>query len=734
MPLSVQTSSGSASAVPFRMRSDLHVQRRASGWLIKDPIALRYYHLSEEEYFLLHELDGHQSLDEIRDQFEQEFSPRRVQYFQLQSHLSYLHENNLIVADLPGHSERLISLGRRRRRRQIMAALTNVLAIRFRGVDPEGFLGWLYPRVRWAFTFPFLTAGMLLIGAAVLLIAVQFSTLQQRLPNFHEFFSLTNLVTILLVIGATKVIHELAHALTARHFGCECHEIGLMLLVFTPCLYCNVSDAWTLPGKWQRIAISAAGMYVEMVLAAVCTFVWWFSEPGLLNTLCLNQMFVSSIATILFNGNPLLRYDGYYILSDLVDEPNLQKESQNVVREKLMRHVLGVEGLIVKLRSSRRVAWLATYAVAAATCRLVFVGLILCFYLKLLEPYRLKLIAQMLGVVVVTGVIVVPAWRNGRQIHDLASTGQVRWMRVLVQMGVLLTVLAAAVFIPLPHRVAATSVLQPKDAAGVYVPVAGTLVSTTAAGTVVETGATLAVLENVELKAELEQVKGRLNEQRVLLENLRRRRFAEPAVELRIPAAAERLNDLESQYAQLSGDFERLTIKAPIGGTVLPPPQQEAETSSSELPTWVGTPLEERNLGTYLERGTMLCSMGESAKMEAWLHVEQNDVEFIAVGQAVVLYVGNTGRILTGTINEIAAENVETLPRRLARQIELPVQAGDAAAARPASAIYLARVDLDQPVRDLALGTTGKGAISVAPSSLFARIRRFLQQTFRFEL
>jgi putative peptide zinc metalloprotease protein len=716
------------------MRSDLHVQRRASGWLIKDPIALRYYHLSDEEYFLLHELDGHQSLDEIRDKFEQEFAPRRVQFVQLQSHLSYLHENNLVVADLPGHSERLIALGRRRRRRQIMAALTNVLAIRFRGVDPERFLGWLYPRVRWTFTIPCLTVGTFLIGAAVLLIAVQFSTLQRRLPDFHEFFSLMNLVTILLVVGATKVLHELAHAVTAQHYGCECHEIGLMLLVFMPCLYCNVSDAWTLPGKWQRIAISAAGMYVELVLAAVCTFIWWFSEPGLLNTLCLNQMFVSSVATLLFNGNPLLRYDGYYILSDLVDEPNLQKESQDVVREKFLRDVLGVEGLIVKVRSSRRVAWLATYAVAAAACRLVFVGLILCFYLKLLEPYRLKLIAQMLGVVVLTGVIVVPAWRNGRHVQDLASTGQVRWLRVLVQMGVLLAVLAAVFFIPFPHRVAARVVLQPKDAASVYVSVAGRLVSTTAAGTVVEPGATLAVLENVELKTELEQVKGQLSEQRVLLENLRRRRFAEPEVELRMPATAERLKDLESQYAQLNADFARLTIKVPIGGTVLPPPQQEAEASSTQLPTWVGTPLEERNLGMYLERGTPLCSIGEPTKMEAWLHVEQNDVEFVAVGQPVVLYVGNSGRILTGKVNEIAAENVETLPRRLARQVETPVRAGSDDSARPASAIYLARVNLDQPVRDLALGTTGKGAISVAPSSLGTRIQRFLQQTFRFEL
>ena len=96
-----------------------------------------------------------------------------------------------------------------------------------------------------------------------------------------------------------------------------------MLLVFTPCLYCNVSDSWMLASKWQRIAIAAAGMYVELILATSRTFLWWFSEPGLFNSLCLNTMLVCSVGTLLFNGNPLLRYDGYYILSDLVEVPNL---------------------------------------------------------------------------------------------------------------------------------------------------------------------------------------------------------------------------------------------------------------------------------------------------------------------------------------------------------------------------------------------------------------------------
>ncbi len=738
MPLSAHSSARAGLAIPFRMRADLYVQCRDSPtciyWLVKDPVSLRYFHLSDEEYFLLRQLDGRQSLDEVRDKFNQAFSPRRVQNSQLHSYLSFLHDNSLIVADLPGHSDRLLAIGRQRRRQQIASALMNVLAIRFRGVDPERFLGWLYPKVRWAFTATSVIASFLLIAAAVLLVAVQFSTLQKRLPDFHEFFSLANMATILLVVGATKVLHELAHALTARHYGCECHEIGLMLLVFSPCLYCNVSDAWTLPGKWQRIAISAAGMYVELVLASVCTFLWWFSEPGWLNTLCLNQMFVSSVATLVFNANPLLRYDGYYILSDLVDVPNLQKESQDVVRERFFQDVLGVQPLSVKLRSTRRTAWLAAYAVASVACRLILVCLILWFYLKLFEPYQLKLLVQMLAVVVLSGVFAVPIWRNSRTMHDLASTGQVRWSRVFLQSGALVGVMAFVLFVPFPDRVAARAVLQTSDAASVYVVVPGTLVSTTAPGSTVEPGQTLAMLANIDLHVQLEEVKGRLDGQRVLLENLEHRRFAEPDVEIRMPAAAEELKDLESQYAQLKADFARLTIAAPIGGVVLPPPQKNPRTATNELPSWIGTPLQDENVGTYLERGTLLCSIGEPARMEAWFHVDQDDVELIAVGQEVTLYIGSTGNRLTGSVREIAEQNVQTVPRRLARHLKVPVQAGDDDSARPASALYLARVELDQAVDDLVSGTTGRGAITVAPSSLAFRIRRYLQRTLRFEL
>ena len=123
----------------------------------------------------------------------------------------------------------------------------------------------------------------LLALSALTLVIVQFDEFHAKLPTFHQFFTVSNAFWLMVVLGVTKVIHEFGHGLTCKHFGGECHELGIMFLVLTPCLYCNVSDSWMLPNKWQRAAIGAAGMYVEIVIASMATFVWWFTQAGLLH-------------------------------------------------------------------------------------------------------------------------------------------------------------------------------------------------------------------------------------------------------------------------------------------------------------------------------------------------------------------------------------------------------------------------------------------------------------------
>ncbi len=159
---------------------------------------------------------------------------------------------------------------RRKKRKELLAGFSNILALRFKGIDPERLLNWLYPKVRWFYSLPARLVCLALALSALLLVMVQFDTFHNKLPTFHQFFEAKNWVYLGVTLAITKVIHEFGHGLTCKHFGGECHEMGVMFLVLTPCLYCNVSDSWMLPNKWHRAWIGAAGMYVEIVIASIC--------------------------------------------------------------------------------------------------------------------------------------------------------------------------------------------------------------------------------------------------------------------------------------------------------------------------------------------------------------------------------------------------------------------------------------------------------------------------------
>jgi putative peptide zinc metalloprotease protein len=143
-----------------------------------------------------------------------------------------------------------------------------VFALRFRGVDPERFFNGSIRTPAGSSAGRGAVCVLLLGPCALTLVGVKFDEFPARLPTFHEFFGPQNWFYLAITMGVVKVLHEFGHGLSCKHFGGECHEMGLMLLVFTPALYCNVSDSWMLPSKWHRAAIGAAGMYVELFLAA----------------------------------------------------------------------------------------------------------------------------------------------------------------------------------------------------------------------------------------------------------------------------------------------------------------------------------------------------------------------------------------------------------------------------------------------------------------------------------
>jgi len=708
-------------------------------WNVKDPLTLRYFQLNEEEAFLLQHLDGARSLTELQQLFERRFAPRRVSLEQLHGFVGLLHREGLTVSHAFGQGEELLQRHRQavsQRRRQ---ALANVLAIRLRGFDPEPLLQWLYPKLSWAFTRQAWAFGATFILVAVLLVLLHFDTFLSRLPHVQDFFTPTNVLWLAVVLAGCKVLHELGHALTCKHFGGECHELGLMFLVFTPCLYCNVSDAWLLRDKWQRIAVSAAGIWVELQLAAAATFLWWFSQPGLLNSLCLNVMFVCSVSTLLLNGNPLLRYDGYFILADLVEVPNLRQQADSALREWLLAWWCGIEPQVTALLSVRARLTLVAYAIASLAYRwLLLVGILLLAY-EALRPNRLQVLAQFLGVLVVAGMMAGPLGQAARAWRDPRQWRRIRRRRLAWASLVLAAALAGLWFLPVRDDVMAPVVLEPAEASRVYATVEGRLVEQVSPGQVVAPGDLLVRLDNAEVDRQVVALEGErdtqsLDVKQLQLLQVRDSHTGPAAAGSRLLTAVEALKATEKQLEQLRSDQSQLRITAPRAGVVLPPRAvMDADAADEDLQSWTGSPLERCNLGSFLEAGTLVCWIGAPDRLQGLVVIEQADIERIEVGQRASLLLDELHQqVLEGEVTDVARLELDDLPPELTAKRLLTRD--QSTSSLPGVTYYVARVSLPPLTLVPPLWSSGSAKIHVPPRPLGRILYEYVCDTFRIDL
>ena len=429
-------------------------------------------------------------------------------------------------------------------RRTMRAALSNVLAIRLPGVDPDAFLRWGYPGVAWLFRSWCVAACVLLMLVALLTVLLNPGELTSRLPEMQAFFGPANLIWLVACLAVVKILHELGHAMTCRHFGCQCHEIGLLFLVFTPCLYCDITDSWTLPDKRQRMTITAAGIYVELVLASIATLLWWATTDSLLNALCLNVMFLCSVNTLFLNGNPLLRYDGYYLLSDWLEIPNLWQRSREVLSDLAGRVLFGSPR--ESALAEERPLLLACYGTLSVAYRWVVIVLILTFLYRVLRPLELELLAHSIAAMTIVGMFVRPATSLMRATKTprKGRSGRGRRRVVLAMIAVLA---GAACFVPLPCRVRAPILLEAEQAERVYATVPGRVLSTCRVGERVDEGDTLAILENDTLALEIAQLSAEEELQEVQVAALEARRGVDPSAAAELPTARESLEAVRSR-------------------------------------------------------------------------------------------------------------------------------------------------------------------------------------------
>jgi putative peptide zinc metalloprotease protein len=364
-----------------RLRSHAEVHRqvfRDEVWyIIEDRATGAMQRVSEAGYRLVGLMNGRRTVDEIwrrAGELLGDALPSQEETIEL---LIRLHQADVLHAELPPDMLRVTERGAKTRHRRAMQSFKNPLAIRVPLLDPDGFLRstlWaVRPFMGWFGAVVWVAA----VGSALVLLALHGRELSANVAD--RVLTAGNLVHILATYPIIKALHELGHGYATRRWGGAVHEIGVMFLVFLPVPYVDASTASAFRSKWQRAGVAAAGIIVELFLAAIAMILWTALEPGLLRAMMLNVMLVAGISTLLFNGNPLLKFDGYYVLSDLAEIPNLGPRSNQYLLYLIQRYLFGLEDARSPALARGERGWFVVYGLASLVYRLAIMATIILF-------------------------------------------------------------------------------------------------------------------------------------------------------------------------------------------------------------------------------------------------------------------------------------------------------------------------------------------------------------------
>lgn len=331
------------SALPIGLRSDLEVSRQLSNtkvqYVIRDPLAFSSCALSKDDYQVFLHLESNQTVLQAYEKLAAEgiiAADQRDEFYQF---LLDLHRRNLIR--LPILDGKLLYKEFSERREKEKASLPmRLLSYQVPLVNPDRFLETTLRFAKPAFHSWFIVAWMVLVGVAAYVVSAHWAEFTN---STSSLLALKSLPVLLLILCVLKLFHELGHAYACKLYGGNVPEMGMIFIIGTPCAYVDTSAAWGFRNRWQRIAVNLAGMYFESLIAIAAVFVWSLTPPGLLHSVAHYTIVLATVVTVLFNANPLLKFDGYYILSDSLGIPNLKRVSTASFIHSLKRTLLGIE-------------------------------------------------------------------------------------------------------------------------------------------------------------------------------------------------------------------------------------------------------------------------------------------------------------------------------------------------------------------------------------------------------
>ena len=585
----------------IRVRNDLRFTPQAldgqAHYLIEDPARSKFYRIGLLEYTFISLLDGKTTVDDAIRLTAETVDKSSFGQQDAATICRWLLETDLARVVTSGDISCQTSPSRSTRRRSGWQRL-NPIVMRLPLLFPDACFRRVIPWLAWLYSRPAFVAWCLLVAIAGYCVTTEWD---RFIASSHRVLVPANWLWLGLCWLGLKGLHEASHGVVCRKYGGRVREMGVVLILFAPIAYVDVTSSWRFRSKWQRIFTAAAGMYAELLIAAVAALVWSHTDRGWLNQLCFNIVTMASVTTVLFNANPLMRFDGYYILSDLTGIPNLYTSGQQFLRHCGSRYLLGIRDSLPAWSLASGV-FIRGYALAAFCWRII-----VCAGLLIAASALFHGAGIVLAAFGVATWLIAPVLRFGRRALRAGPTRRPNWFRLAAVLTSATMVAAALAGASWPAAVHAPAFVE-------YAPL--TVIRAASNGFVeeifvsggqsVKEGQVLAVLQNRELQVQLADVELRIEQSRI------RSRQHQGGTEIAMLQAEAAARDaMEKQRDELRREVDGLTIRAPRPGMI------------------VG-----RNLaslrGMYAEKGTQLLEIGNEEHKELRLSVAQDDIDRFA--------------------------------------------------------------------------------------------------------
>jgi putative peptide zinc metalloprotease protein len=539
------------------LRTSVRAHRQMSHgvpWVVlRDILSNDWYRVTAEAYAFLSRLSMERTIDEVWVETLETHPELALTQEEVVQLIGQLNLSNLLHHDRASAGLSLFERFRKRRSKERLALWLGFLSIRIPLWDPDRFLQRTRPVMAWVL------GPWGLASYALLMLAAALSLMHGADSLFNHTQGVLapgNLVLLYVGFLIAKLVHEWGHAAVCRHFGGEVHSVGVMLLMFAPLPFVDATASWGFRSRGQRLLVGFAGVLAELAVAALAACVWANTAPGAINALAYNVIFAASVSTALFNLNPLMRFDGYHMLVDAIDVPNLFQRSRDQLKYLAQRFILGLSGAQPAARTRSEVLLLPLYGVLSVVYWLMLMSTIVFF----IAHQYLDLGVALAWFLVFTAVVV-PLLKLLRYLATSPQLAQHRSRSVLISLLLLLLVVGGLGGVPVAERVRVPGVVEALHHRQLYSETSGELVELLVEpGSHVKAGQLLLRMANPQLDRDLQSLQLQL--QQIGAEQLR----ALATVRADVQPLEEQRLALQYRLAELQRQRAALQVSAPIAG------------------------------------------------------------------------------------------------------------------------------------------------------------------------